>query len=73
MWLVPDPIFADWRLAALDDLLDDDRSDLDVYAGIVDELRRDRCSTSDAGPVLSPAGSRRGDRGCRDRSCGGVA
>jgi SAM-dependent methyltransferase len=36
---VPDPIFADGRLAALYDLLDDDRSDLDVYAGIVHELR----------------------------------
>jgi SAM-dependent methyltransferase len=39
MWLVPDPTFADRRPAALDDLLGDDRSDLDVYAGIVDELR----------------------------------
>ena len=36
---VPDPVFADPRLVALYDLLDDDRSDLDVYAGIVDELR----------------------------------
>ena len=35
---VPDPIFDDPRLAVLYDLLDDDRSDLDVYAAIVDEL-----------------------------------
>lgn len=36
---MPDPIFADPRLAALYDIIDDDRSDLDAYAGIVDELR----------------------------------
>lgn len=35
---MPDPIFADPRLAALYDIVDDDRSDLDVYAGIVAEL-----------------------------------
>lgn len=35
---VPDPIFADPRLAALYDIVDDDRSDLDVYFGIVNEL-----------------------------------
>jgi len=29
---VPDPIFADQRLAALYDIVDDDRRDLDVYA-----------------------------------------
>jgi ubiquinone/menaquinone biosynthesis C-methylase UbiE len=36
---VPDPIFADPRLARLYDVVDDDRSDLDMYAGIVDELK----------------------------------
>ena len=35
---MPDPIFADERLAALYDVVDDDRSDLEVYAAIVDEL-----------------------------------
>lgn len=33
-----DPIFADPRLAAIYDALDADRSDLDVYADLVDEL-----------------------------------
>ena len=36
---MPDPIFADPRLAALYDIVDDDRRDLDVYAAIVEELR----------------------------------
>lgn len=35
---VPDPIFADPRLASLYDLVDDDRSDLDAYLEIVAEL-----------------------------------
>jgi SAM-dependent methyltransferase len=35
---VPDPIFADPRLAALYDVLDGDRSDLEVYLAIVGEL-----------------------------------
>jgi SAM-dependent methyltransferase len=35
---VPDPIFADPRLAPLYDIVDDDRSDLAAYVGIVDEL-----------------------------------
>lgn len=35
---MPDPIFADPRLAVLYDLVDDDRSDLDVYVAIVEEL-----------------------------------
>jgi len=35
---VPDRIFADRRLAAVYDPLDPDRSDLDVYADIVEEL-----------------------------------
>lgn len=34
----PDPAFADPRLAALYDVLDDDRSDLDAYVAIVDDL-----------------------------------
>jgi len=37
-WSVPDRIFADPRLAALYDVVDDDRSDLDVYTSMVDEL-----------------------------------
>ena len=36
---VPDSIFADPRLAALYDFVDDDRSDLDAYVGIVEELK----------------------------------
>src|SRR3954471_5747524 len=36
---MPDPIFAEPRLAALYDILDDDRSDLDLYIRLVDELR----------------------------------
>ncbi len=35
---MPDPHFADPELAVLYDVLDDDRSDLDLYAGLVDEL-----------------------------------
>lgn len=35
---MPDPIFADPRLAAFYDVVDDDRSDLDAYAAIVGEL-----------------------------------
>jgi SAM-dependent methyltransferase len=35
---VPDALFADPRIADLYDVLDDDRSDLDVYAAVVDEL-----------------------------------
>ena len=35
---MPDPIFADRRLAAVYDPLDPDRSDLDVYAAIATEL-----------------------------------
>jgi predicted RNA methylase len=34
----PDLVFADPRFAVLYDILDPDRSDLDVYAAIVDEL-----------------------------------
>ncbi|MGH9271806.1 MAG: class I SAM-dependent methyltransferase [Ilumatobacteraceae bacterium] len=35
---MPDPIFSERRLAAIYDAFDGDRSDLDVYAAIVDEL-----------------------------------
>lgn len=35
---MPDPIFADPRLAAIYDALDPDRSDLDLYAALVAEL-----------------------------------
>ncbi|NYE37472.1 SAM-dependent methyltransferase [Nocardioides cavernae] len=38
----PDAAFADPRLAALYDLLDDDRSDLDAYEAIVRELGAER-------------------------------
>lgn len=34
----PDPVFADARLAVLYDVLDDDRSDLDTYVAIADEV-----------------------------------
>src|SRR6478609_8607308 len=34
----PDPLFADRRLAGVYDPLDPDRSDLDAYAAVVDEL-----------------------------------
>jgi SAM-dependent methyltransferase len=36
--LLPDPIFADPRLARIYDPLDPDRSDLDLYLSLVDEL-----------------------------------
>jgi SAM-dependent methyltransferase len=35
---MPDPIFADPHLAAIYDVVDDDRSDLDAYLAIVDEI-----------------------------------
>jgi SAM-dependent methyltransferase len=35
----PDPAFADHRLAVLYDVLDDDRSDLDAYAEIAEEVK----------------------------------
>jgi 2-polyprenyl-3-methyl-5-hydroxy-6-metoxy-1,4-benzoquinol methylase len=35
---VPDPVFADPRLAAVYDALDPDRSDLDAYVAMVDEF-----------------------------------
>jgi 2-polyprenyl-3-methyl-5-hydroxy-6-metoxy-1,4-benzoquinol methylase len=38
MGRVPDPLFADRRLAVVYDPLDPERSDLEVYAAVVDEL-----------------------------------
>lgn len=35
---MPDALFAEPRLAALYDILDDDRSDLDLYVGVVERL-----------------------------------
>lgn len=35
---MPDLIFAHPRLAAIYDVIDDDRSDLDVYTALVEEL-----------------------------------
>jgi SAM-dependent methyltransferase len=43
----PDAGFADPRLAVLYDFFDDDRSDLDVYEGIIDELGA--CTVVDVG------------------------
>ncbi len=37
--VVADEVFANHRLAEIYDKLDGDRSDLDVYIGIVEELR----------------------------------
>ncbi len=58
---VPDPIFADPRLAELYDCLDDDRSDLDAYVGIVSE----KGATS----VLD-VGCGTGTLACRLAACG---
>src|SRR5206468_990157 len=41
----PDQIFASPRLAQIYDALEPDRPDLDLYAGLVTEFRRARCST----------------------------
>lgn len=38
MWRVPDPIFAQRRLAEIYDPLDPDRTDLDAYLAMVDEF-----------------------------------
>ena len=38
MWRVVDPISAEWRLAEVYDPLDPDRSDLDAYVAMVEEL-----------------------------------
>lgn len=38
LWVVADEVFANRRLAEIYDTLDGDRSDLDVYVGLVEEL-----------------------------------
>jgi len=48
-----DDIFEHPRLVGIYDALDPDRSDLEVYVDMVDELGADRCSMSDAGPERS--------------------
>lgn len=57
----PDPAFADPRLAALYDVLDDDRSDLDVYEALVAELGARRvvdvgCGTGSLAVRLAASG-----------------
>ncbi len=61
----PDPIFADPRLAALYDPLEDDREDLDVYVHLADELRAHvvvdvGCGTGELAVRLMAAGDERG-------------
>ena len=58
---VPDAAFADPRLAPLYDVFDDDRSDLDVYAAIVEELGARSvldvgCGTGSFAVLLASAG-----------------
>lgn len=58
---MPDALFADRRLAELYDLLEADRSDLEVYAAIVDELRGRRildvgCGTGSLACLLARRG-----------------
>lgn len=60
---VPDPIFAEPRLADLYDVLDDDRGDLDVYVRIVEELGATSvlgvgCGTGTLACVLARGGVR---------------
>ena len=57
----PDPVFADPRLAVLYDALDDDRSDLDAYVAIVEEVGARRvvdvgCGTGSLAVRLAAAG-----------------
>ncbi|MEO5853779.1 MAG: class I SAM-dependent methyltransferase [Nocardioides sp.] len=57
----PDPAFADPRLAALYDVLDSDRSDLDAYVALVEELAATRvvdlgCGTGSLAVRLAASG-----------------
>lgn len=58
---MPDPIFANPRLAAIYDAFDGDRSDLDVYAAVVDEFGAKRvldigCGTGSFATMLAAKG-----------------
>jgi SAM-dependent methyltransferase len=58
---MPDPIFADPRLARLYDVFDDSRADLDAYLGIADELGARRvidigCGTGSLAILLAETG-----------------
>lgn len=58
---MPDPIFADPRLAPLYDVVDDDRSDLAAYVDIVDELEASKvldvgCGTGTLACMLARRG-----------------
>jgi len=58
---VPDAIFADPRLARIYDALDADRSDLDAYVALVDELSAQSvldvgCGTGTFACLLAPRG-----------------
>jgi hypothetical protein len=64
---VPDALFAEPRLAELYDLLEADRSDLEVYAALVDELGARRildvgCGTGSLACLLARRGAGVPDR-----------